>query len=48
MLKAELMKDPAKYQEIFNKYLQQALNRQMGSAAAPPPSGGKLIGFEPQ
>lgn len=50
MLKAELMKNPAKYQEIFNKYLQQALNRQMGSAAAPAPasSGGRFVGFESQ
>jgi hypothetical protein len=50
MLKAELMKNPAKYQEIFNKYLQQALNRQMGSAAAPAPasSGGRFVGFETQ
>jgi hypothetical protein len=48
MLKAELMKDRAKYERMFNAYLQKALSGQMGSAAAPPPSGGKLIGFEPQ
>jgi hypothetical protein len=52
MLKAELMKDPARYQQMFNKYLQQALNRQMGGSGTPvtAPGGAKgtFLGFESQ
>ena len=47
MLKATLMKDPQKYNQMFNQYLQEALKRTPGDAA-PPAGGGKFLGFEPQ
>jgi hypothetical protein len=50
MLKAELMKDRAKYERMFNSYLQQALNGKMGGMPAPAPGGAKgtFLGFESQ
>jgi hypothetical protein len=40
MLKAELMKNPQKYNQMFNMYLQEALNKSVSSGVAPPPVGG--------
>ena len=45
MLKAELMKNPQKYNQMFNQYLQEALSKSVGGGggAAPPPSGGARL-----
>jgi hypothetical protein len=48
MLKTELMRNPQKYKEMFNMYLQEALKRTPGGAAPPPVGGGKFLGFETQ
>lgn len=51
MLKAELMKDPQKYSQMFNQYLQEALNKSTGAGAPPPPGAGggaRFLGFESQ
>jgi hypothetical protein len=52
MLKADLMKNPQKYSQMFNQYLQEALNKAVSGGVAPPPpgagGGGRFIGFETQ
>jgi hypothetical protein len=39
MLKADLMKNPQKYNEMFNTYLREALNKSVSGGVAPPPPG---------
>jgi len=48
MLKADLMKNPQKYNQMFNMYLQEALNKSVSSGVAPPPvgGGGRLIDIQ--
>lgn len=49
MLKATLMKDPQKYNQMFNQYLQEALSKSVGGgggAASPPAGGARLIDIQ--